>query len=148
MEDLDRDKTIDTPSAKSRRVFIKGVIGSGAAAFSAAQPVPDVGGPGRVARTGRRERVASHAERQRAAASRRREHAGDARDDPPLQAGPHRDEAWLRLGGVRRLHGSHRRCADGNLNPVQRAVVDEQGFQCAFCRFPMLPEIKRATSHA
>src|SRR6201981_2178586 len=23
--------------------------------------------------------------------------------------------------------------ADGNLHPVQRAVVDEQGFQCAFC---------------
>jgi carbon-monoxide dehydrogenase small subunit/xanthine dehydrogenase YagT iron-sulfur-binding subunit len=23
--------------------------------------------------------------------------------------------------------------ADGTLHPVQRAVVDEQGFQCAFC---------------
>ena len=25
------------------------------------------------------------------------------------------------------------RAADGTLHPVQQAVVDEQGFQCAFC---------------
>jgi hypothetical protein len=35
MEDRDLDKTIDAPSDSSRRAFIKGVIGSGAAVFSA-----------------------------------------------------------------------------------------------------------------
>ena len=30
-EDLDHDKAVDTPSDSSRRVFIKGVIGCGAA---------------------------------------------------------------------------------------------------------------------
>ena len=32
-----------------------------------------------------------------------------------------------------RHHRRSRRAADGTLHPVQQAVVDEQGFQCAFC---------------
>ena len=107
----------------------------------------------------RRRRAAHDADRQRPAAPRRRDEAGNAGDDPALQAGAHRHQAGLRSLRVRRVHGAHRRRpallvldphahrarqegrqrskassrADGTLHPVQQAVVDEQGFQCAFC---------------
>ena len=106
----------------------------------------------------RRRRTADHAQGQRPGPPRRRAQAGNAGDDAPIQAGADRHQARMRPRRVRRLHGPHRRCAallvldphpprarrrivtieglaaaDGTLHPVQQGVVDEQGFQCAFC---------------
>ena len=142
----------------TRRTFIKGVIAAGAAATSAAYLFRGPGALlGQTSAPGVG-RAADHAERQRAGAPRRRHEAGNAGDDAPLQAGPHRHQARVRPRRVRRLHGAHRRraallllgpdahrarapvvtieglaSATGELHPMQRGVVDEQGFQCAFC---------------
>ena len=140
----------------SRRNFIKGVIAAGARVFGGLSvPRLHSAGPGIGSRRGR---AADHAQRQRPAARRGRHEAGDAGEDAALQAGPDRHQARLRPRRMRRLHGADRRCAallcsmlthtvrgrkvmtieglasaDGKLHPVQQGVVDEQGFQCAFC---------------
>ena len=140
----------------SRRNFIKGVIASGAAVsqrtiFSA----PPLCGPDTGCRCGR---SAYNTERQRPDASRGRHEAGNAGVDPALQSGAHWHQDRLRPSGMRRLHGADRRCAalfllhphphgarqegrydrrlasaDGKLHPVQQGILEEQGFQCAFC---------------
>jgi aerobic-type carbon monoxide dehydrogenase small subunit (CoxS/CutS family) len=157
-EDRDRDKTTDTPSGSSRRAFIKGVIGSGAAVSSASylfRTSPVV--PGLLAQTGVSERLITLNVNGR---------------KRPVDVNPQETLAWtlryklgltgtklgcdraecgactvliddvpryscsvlahtLRDGKVQTIEGLA--SADGTLHPVQRAVVDEQGFQCAFC---------------
>ncbi len=103
-------------------------------------------------------RAANHPERERKDAARGGDEAGDPGVDAALQAGADGNEAGLRPGGMRGCtvlidDVPHYSCsvltntvrgksvttieglaaADGTLHPVQQAVVDEQGFQCAFC---------------
>ena len=146
------------PAAFTRRNFIKGVIAGGVAVSSAAylfRNSPLVSGQAPQ----RQRRAAADAHRQRPDPARRRRPAGDAGHDAALQARPDRHQARLRPRRVRRLHGAGRRraallllgadplgarastiqtieglaAADGTLHPVQQGVVEEQGFQCAFC---------------
>ncbi len=155
----DAQETQETPSGVSRRNFIKGVVAGGVAVSSAAYLFRT--GPlvsGQAARAGGVERLITLTVNGRSAPRGRRP-AGNAGNDAPLQAGAHRHQDRLRPCRVRRLHGARRRCAallvlgahpfgarakkiqtieglqaaDGTLHPVQRGVVEEQGFQCAFC---------------
>ena len=155
----DKKMSDETSQSVSRRGFIKGVIAAGAVASSSAylfRTTPLLG-PAVGARRGR---APHHAERERPGAPRRRDEAGNAGDDAPLQAGAHGHQARVRPRRVRRLHRPHRRCAallvlgahahdarqedrrrskgladpaTGKLSAVQQGVIDEQGFQCAFC---------------
>jgi len=93
-----------------------------------------------------------------AAAASRRDEARDIGVDAAIQAGTHGNEAGVRPRRMRRLYGPARRRAalfvlvlthtvrgqrvvtieglanaDGTLHPVQQGIIDEQGFQCAFC---------------
>ena len=67
-------------------------------------PVPRQRGADADALRPGRGRAAHHPQHQRAAAPRGRPEARDARHDAPLPARPHRDQAGLRPGGMRRLH--------------------------------------------
>ena len=155
---MDQPPHDSRPGGISRRAFIKGVIASGAVGFVRGLLFRGSGGRSSARRPPRLGRAPDHAQRQRPDAPRRRDEAGNAGHDAPLQARAHRHEDRLRPRRVRRLHGPHRRRAallllgadphgagrrgaddrrarraDGTLHPVQQAVVDEQGFQCAFC---------------
>jgi aerobic-type carbon monoxide dehydrogenase small subunit (CoxS/CutS family) len=158
MEDLDRYKTIDTPSDISRRVFIKGVIGSGAAAFSAGYLFRTSAGlAGSLAQGGTNERLITlnvNGQRRPVDVNMQETLAMTLRYKLGLtgtKLGCDRAECGactvliddvpryscsvlthtVRTGRVVTIEGLA--TADGKLHPVQRAVVDEQGFQCAFC---------------
>ena len=156
-EDIERDDTTNTDTDVSRRAFIKGVIGSGAAAFSAGYLFRTSSIAGSLAQAGVSERLITLDVNAR---------------KRPVDVGPQETLAWtlryklgltgtklgcdraecgactvliddipryscsvlthtVRGGKVQTIEGLAG--ADGRLHPVQRAVVDEQGFQCAFC---------------
>jgi aerobic-type carbon monoxide dehydrogenase small subunit (CoxS/CutS family) len=157
-EEIEGKELIDTPADVSRRAFIKGVIGSGAAAFSAgylfrASPLV----PGLLAQAGVSDRLITlnvNGQQRRVDVSRQETLAWTLRYKLGLtgtKLGCDRAECGactvliddipryscsvlthtVRGGRVLTIEGLV--SADGTLHPVQRAVVDEQGFQCAFC---------------
>jgi aerobic-type carbon monoxide dehydrogenase small subunit (CoxS/CutS family) len=157
-DDLKNNDAVDTPADVSRRTFIKGVIGSGAGAFSAAylfrttQLVP-----GLLAQAGVSERLLTlnvNGQQRRVDVNKQETLAWTLRYKLGLtgtKLGCDRAECGactvliddipryscsvlthtVRAGRVLTIEGLAG--ADGTLHPVQRAVVDEQGFQCAFC---------------
>jgi len=157
-EDINNKAPEEPPSDVSRRAFIKGVIGSGAVAFSAgylfrASPgVPQLFAQAAVSDrlltldvNGQQRRV--HVSPQETLAWTLRYKLGLT----GTKLGCDRAECGactvliddvaryscsvlthtVRGGRVVTIEGLA--AADGTLHPVQRAVVDEQGFQCAFC---------------
>ena len=158
MEDRDLDKTIDAPSDSSRRAFIKGVIGSGAAVFSAGYLFRTSAGlAGLLAQSGANERLITlnvNGRRRPVDVSMQETLAMTLRYKLGLtgtKLGCDRAECGactvliddvpryscsvlthtVRAGQVVTIEGLA--SAEGHLHPVQQAVVDEQGFQCAFC---------------
>jgi aerobic-type carbon monoxide dehydrogenase small subunit (CoxS/CutS family) len=156
-EDIKGDDVTATPADVSRRAFIKGVIGSGAAAFSAgylfrtSAVVPGLlaqAGVGRLITlnvNGQQRRVDVSAQETLAWTLRYklgltgtklgcdRAECGSCTvliDDIPRYSCSVLTHT-VRGGQVLTIEGLA--SADGTLHPVQRAVVDEQGFQCAFC---------------
>jgi aerobic-type carbon monoxide dehydrogenase small subunit (CoxS/CutS family) len=157
-EDIKHDEPTETAADVSRRTFIKGVIGSGAAAFSASylfRTSPIV--PGLLAQAGVSERLLTlevNGQQRRVDVSPQETLAWTLRyklgltgtklgcdraecgactvliDDVPRYACSVLTHT-VRRGRVLTVEGLAG--ADGTLHPVQRAVVDEQGFQCAFC---------------
>src|SRR6202008_1856629 len=158
MEDLDRGKTIDPPLDTSRRAFIKGVIGSGAAAFSAGYLFRGSAGlAGLLAQGGVNERLITlnvNGRRRPVDVSMQETLAMTLRyklgltgtklgcdraecgactvliDDVPLYScsvltHTVRDKKIVTIEGLAE--------PNGKLHPVQQGVIDEQGFQCAFC---------------
>jgi aerobic-type carbon monoxide dehydrogenase small subunit (CoxS/CutS family) len=157
-EELEGKELTDTPADASRRAFLKGVIGSGAAAFSAgylfrASPgVPELFAQGAVS-----ERLLTlnvNGQQRRVDVSKQETLAWTLRYKLGLtgtKLGCDRAECGactvliddvpryscsvlthtVRAGRVLTIEGLAG--ADGTLHPVQRAIVDEQGFQCAFC---------------
>ena len=154
---LSKDET-KTSDDVSRRTFIKGVIGSSAAVFSAGylfRAAPVV--PGLLAQTGLSERLITlnvNGQQRRVDASSQETLAWTLRYKLGLtgtKLGCDRAECGactvliddipryscsvlthtVRGGRVLTIEGLA--SADGTLHPVQRAVVAEQGFQCAFC---------------
>ena len=150
--------TEDTPNGFSRRNFIKGVVAAGAVASSSAylfrtatvhgQPT---GGAGSVERlitlnvNGQERRVDVMPQETLAMTLRYklgltgtkigcdRAECGACTvliDDIPRYSCSVLTHT-VRAGRVQTIEGLAG--ADGTLHPVQRAVVDEQGFQCAFC---------------
>ena len=148
----------EAPADVSRRRFIKGVIGSGTAAFSAGylfrtSPLA----PELLAQAGVSERLITlnvNGQQRRVDAGRQETLAWTLRyklgltgtklgcdraecgsctvliDDTPRYSCSVLTHT-VRSGRVLTIEGLA--SADGTLHPVQRAVVDEQGFQCAFC---------------
>jgi aerobic-type carbon monoxide dehydrogenase small subunit (CoxS/CutS family) len=157
-DDIKNDDVTETPDEVSRRAFIKGVIGGGAVAFSAgylfrSSPfVPDL-----VAQAGVSDRLITlniNGQQRRVDVSKQETLAWTLRYKLGLtgtKLGCDRAECGactvliddipryscsvlthtVRAGKVVSIEGLA--SADGRLHPVQRAVVDEQGFQCAFC---------------
>src|SRR5262245_29045655 len=157
-EDIKNDAVPDSLADVSRRTFIKGVIGSGAAAFSAGylfrgSPVA----PGLLAQAGVSERLITlnvNGQQRRVDVSKQEMLAWTLRYKLGLTGtkfGCDRAECGactvliddipryscsvlthtVRGGRVLTIEGLA--SSSGSLHPVQRAVVDEQGFQCAFC---------------
>jgi aerobic-type carbon monoxide dehydrogenase small subunit (CoxS/CutS family) len=156
--DITSHDATDTPSDVSRRTFIKGVIGSGAAAFSAGYLFrASLEGPELFAQAAVSERLLTldvNGQQRRVDVNRQETLAWTLRYKLGLtgtKLGCDRAECGactvliddvpryscsvlthtVRGGRVQTIEGLAR--ADGTLHPVQRAVVDEQGFQCAFC---------------
>ena len=157
-DDTRSSDATEVPADVSRRTFIKGVIGSGAAAFSAAclfRTSPVV--PELLAQAGVSDRLITlnvNGQQRRADVSKQETLAWTLRyklgltgtklgcdraecgactvliDDIPRYACSVLTHT-VRGGRVVTIEGLA--SADGRLHPVQRAVVDEQGFQCAFC---------------
>jgi aerobic-type carbon monoxide dehydrogenase small subunit (CoxS/CutS family) len=152
------DPTAETPADVSRRTFIKGVIGSGAGAFSAAYLFRSAQlVPGLLAQAGVTERLLTlnvNGQQRRVDVSKQETLAWTLRYKLGLtgtKLGCDRAECGActvlideipryscsvlthtrRGGRVLTIEGLA--AAEGTLHPVQRAVVDEQGFQCAFC---------------
>jgi aerobic-type carbon monoxide dehydrogenase small subunit (CoxS/CutS family) len=157
-EDLKNDHVIETPADVSRRAFIKGVIASGAAAFSAGYLFRTSSFvPALLAQTGVSDRLITlniNGQQRRVDVSKQEALAWTLRYKLGLTGtkfGCDRAECGactvliddipryscsvlthtVRGGRVVTIEGLA--SADGRLHPVQRAVVDEQGFQCAFC---------------
>jgi len=158
-EDIKRNEAPeDTPADASRRAFIKGVIGSGAGAFSAAYLFRTSHVvPGLLAQAGVSERLLTlnvNGQQRRVDVNKQETLAWTLRYKLGLtgtKLGCDRAECGactvliddvpryscsvlthtVRAGKVLTIEGLAG--ADGTLHPVQRAVVDEQGFQCAFC---------------
>src|SRR5262245_15945140 len=157
-EDNTNEALIEQPTDASRRAFIKGVIGSGAAAFSAgylfrASPL----GTALLAQAGVGERLITlnvNGQQRRVDVDKQETLAWTLRYKLGLtgtKLGCDRAECGactvliddvpryscsvlthtVRAGKVQTIEGLA--AADGTLHPVQRAVLDEQGFQCAFC---------------
>jgi aerobic-type carbon monoxide dehydrogenase small subunit (CoxS/CutS family) len=157
-EDITTSDVTKAPADVSRRTFIKGVIGSGAAAFSAGylfrgSPLF----PESLARAGVGERLITlnvNGQQRRVDVNKQETLAWTLRYKLGLtgtKLGCDRAECGactvliddipryscsvlthtVRGGRVATIEGLA--SADGTLHPVQRAVVDEQGFQCAFC---------------
>jgi len=157
-EDIKSDDLTETPADVSRRAFIKGVIGSGATAFSAAylfRTSPGIAGL--LAQTGVSDRLITlnvNGQQRRVDVSKQETLAWTLRyklgltgtklgcdraecgactvliDDTPRYSCSVLTHT-VRGGKVQTIEGLAG--ANGTLHPVQRAVVDEQGFQCAFC---------------
>jgi aerobic-type carbon monoxide dehydrogenase small subunit (CoxS/CutS family) len=157
-DDVKIDDATETPGNTSRRAFIKAVIGSGAGAFSGAylfrttELVPTL-----LAQQGASERLLTlnvNGQQRRVDVSKQETLAWTLRYKLGLtgtKLGCDRAECGactvliddvpryscsvlthtVRSGRVLTIEGLAG--ADGTLHPVQRAVVDEQGFQCAFC---------------
>ena len=150
-----RTATAPAPLDVTRRTFIQGSVATGAAVSMAGGNLlqPDVRAPPPkpVARTidlqvkRRDPRTRSRAD-------------GYAGHGAALQAGPHRQPSWAATGAecgactvliddvphygcsilVHQVRGREVTTVegleqDGVLHPVQQAVLDEMGFQCAFC---------------
>jgi len=157
-EDIKNDDATGIDGEVSRRTFIKGVIGSSAAAFSAGYLFRDSGAiPGLHAQAGVDERLITlnvNGRQRRVDVNRQETLAWTLRYKLGLtgtKLGCDRAECGsctvliddipryscsvlthtVRGGRVLTIEGLAG--ADGTLHPVQRAVVDEQGFQCAFC---------------
>ena len=157
-EDIKSNDAIETPADASRRAFLKGVIGSGAAAFSAGYLFrASLGVPGIFAQAGVSERLLTlnvNGQQRRVDVSKQETLAWTLRYKLGLtgtKLGCDRAECGactvliddvpryscsvlthtVRGGKVQTIEGLVD--ADGELHPVQQAVVDEQGFQCAFC---------------
>jgi aerobic-type carbon monoxide dehydrogenase small subunit (CoxS/CutS family) len=157
-KDIPTNDVTETPADLSRRTFIKGVIGSGAAAFSTGYLFRSSSvAPGLVAQAGVSERLITlniNGQQRRVDASPQESLAWTLRYKLGLtgtKLGCDRAECGsctvliddvpryscsvlthtVRGGRVLTIEGLA--SADGTLHPVQRAVVDEQGFQCAFC---------------
>ena len=154
----DNKMSEETSQSVSRRNFIKGVIAAGTVASTSAYlfrttTMHGQSAAGAVERlitlnvNGQERRIDVMPQETLAMALR-------------YKAGPHRNEDRMRSRGVRRLHRPRRRCAallvlgprahgararrssrskaspirrPASCSPVQQGVVDEQGFQCAFC---------------
>src|SRR5262245_37702428 len=163
-EDIKGNDAIEMPANASRRTFIKGIICSGATAFSAGYLFrASLGVPELLAQAAISERLLTlHVNRQqrRVDASKQETLAWTLRYKLGLtgtKLGCDRAECGactvliddipryscsalthtVRGGKVQTIEGLAN--ADGTLHPVQRAVVDEQGFQCAFC-FAVVPD--------
>jgi aerobic-type carbon monoxide dehydrogenase small subunit (CoxS/CutS family) len=157
-EEIEGTELTETPVDVSRRAFIKGVIGSGAAAFSAGylfRSSPFA--PELSAQAGVSERLITlniNGQQRRVDVNNQETLAWTLRYKLGLtgtKLGCDRAECGactvliddipryscsvlthtVRTGKVLTIEGLA--AADGTLHPVQRAVVDEQGFQCAFC---------------
>ncbi len=152
------DDVTETTTEVSRRAFIKGVIGGGAAAFSAGYPFRASSfSPALHGQAGVSERLITlnvNGQQRRVDVSKEETLAWTLRYKLGLtgtKLGCDRAECGactvliddvpryscsvlthtVRGGRVVTIEGLA--SADGRLHPVQRAVVDEQGFQCAFC---------------
>src|SRR5262245_39934109 len=157
-EEIEGKALTDTPADVSRRAFIKGVIGSGAAAFSAGYLFrASLGVPALFAQAAMSDRLLTlnvNGQQRRVDVNRQETLAWTLRYKLGLtgtKLGCDRAECGactvliddfpryscsvlthtVRTGRVVTIEGLAG--ADGTLHPVQRAVVDEQGFQCAFC---------------
>ena len=157
-EDIEGNDVTEAPAEATRRAFIKGVIGSGAASFSAGylfRTSPVV--PELHAQAGASDRLITlsvNGRQRRVDVSKQETLAWTLRYKLGLtgtKLGCDRAECGactvliddipryscsvlthtVRGGRVVTIEGLA--SADGQLHPVQRAVVDEQGFQCAFC---------------
>ena len=157
-EDIKNEEWVERPADASRRAFIKGVIASGAVASSAAylfRTSPFVTGLLAQANTGERLITLNvNGQQRRVDVSKQEALAWTLRYKLGLtgtKLGCDRAECGactvliddipryscsvlthtVRASRVQTIEGLA--SADGKLHPVQRAVVDEQGFQCAFC---------------
>ena len=157
-DDVKSNDATETSADVSRRTFIKGVIGSGAGAFSAAYLFRTTHlVPGLLAQAGVSERLLTltvNGQPRRVDVSKQETLAWTLRYKLGLtgtKLGCDRAECGsctvliddipryscsvlthtVRGGHVLTIEGLA--SVDGTLHPVQRAVVDEQGFQCAFC---------------
>src|SRR6476619_2463250 len=157
-EDIKKDDVTGTSADVSRRTFIKGVIGSGAGAFSAAYLFRTSHVvPGLLAQAGVSERLLTlnvNGQQRRVDVNKQETLAWTLRYKLGLTG--------TKLGCDRAECGActvlidevpHYSCSvlthtvrnrkvvsieglassDGKLHPVQQGVIDEQGFQCAFC---------------
>src|SRR5262245_16906386 len=156
-EDNKTSDATDKPANASRRAFIKGVISGGAAAFSAgylfrsssvvsgllAQAEGDrlitlnINGQQRRVDVGKQETLAWTLRYKLGLTGTKlgcdRAECGACTvliDDVPRYSCSVLTHT-VRSGKVLTIEGLA--SADGTLHPVQRAVLDEQGFQCAFC---------------
>ena len=154
----DAQETQETPSGVSRRNFIKGVVAGGVAVSSAAYLFR--AGPllsGQAARTGGVERLITltvNGNQRRVDVAPQETLATTLRYKLGLtgtKIGCDRSECGactvlvddvpryscsvlthsVRTKKIQTIEGLQ--AADGTLHPVQRGVVEEQGFQCAFC---------------
>jgi len=156
-EDIKGNDAIEMPANASRRTFIKGIICSGATAFSAGYLFRASGVPELFAQAAISERLLTlhiNGQQRRVDVSRQETLAWTLRYKLGLtgtKLGCDRAECGactvliddipryscsvlthtVRGSKVQTIEGLAN--ADGTLHPVQRAVVDEQGFQCAFC---------------
>src|SRR6478609_3103807 len=110
MEDV--NMTEETPNNPSRRNFIKGVIAAGAAVSSASYLFRTNASGQAASAPGSVERLFSLSVN------------GQERRVDVLKHSV-RTKKIVTIEGLA--------SADGTLHPVQQGVVDEQGFQCAFC---------------
>jgi aerobic-type carbon monoxide dehydrogenase small subunit (CoxS/CutS family) len=157
-EGIKKNDVTETPADVSRRTFIKGVIGSGAGAFSAAylfrstHLVPELLAQGSVSVrlltlnvNGQPRRVDVNKQETLAWTLRHklgltgtklgcdRAECGSCTvliDDVPRYSCSVLTHT-VRAGRILTIEGLAG--PDGTLHPIQRAVVEEQGFQCAFC---------------
>jgi aerobic-type carbon monoxide dehydrogenase small subunit (CoxS/CutS family) len=156
-EEIKNNDVTDRPVNVSRRVFIKGVISGGAVAFSAGYlfrtPLVDSGVLAQAA-ADRLITLNINGQQRRVDVSKQETLAWTLRYKLGLtgtKLGCDRAECGactvliddipryscsvlthtVRSGKVLTIEGLA--SADGTLHPIQRAVVDEQGFQCAFC---------------
>jgi aerobic-type carbon monoxide dehydrogenase small subunit (CoxS/CutS family) len=155
MEDM--TKTEDTPNNVSRRNFIKGVIAAGAAASSASYLFRSTTLLGQTSAAGSAERLLTinvNGQDRRVDVPKNQTLATTLRYSLGLtgtKIGCDRAECGActvlvddvpryscsvlthTVRGKKILTVEGLASADGKLSPVQQGVVDEQGFQCAFC---------------